>query len=114
MPAGCRWRSWIAIRWLSIHQKIIDGGLHRLRQKTMYSLLPVLLSAGDLLPMVSCWKHGNHPWSADFNAKADSPLRSLRMFEETVKQRQPARGKARLGRRKPASILSLFSNLLTD
>lgn len=90
------------------HQKIIDAGLHRLRQKTMYSLLPVYC-----LP--ETFTHGQLLEATEIILGQPIQRKSLirrfeasGMFEETGKQRQPARAKRGYGGVNPASIFISF------
>lgn len=97
------------------HQKIIDAGLHRLRQKTMYSLLPVYC-----LP--ETFTHGQLLEATEIILGQPIQRKSLirrfeasGMFEETGETAATGARKARLWRRKPGVDFHLFSrNLLTD
>ena len=97
------------------HQKIIDAGLHRLRQKTMYSLLPVYC-----LP--ETFTHGQLLEATEIILGQPIQRKSLirrfeasGMFEETGETAATGARKARLWRRKPGVDFHLFSrNLLAD
>lgn len=97
------------------HQKIITAALHRLRQKTMYSLLPVYC-----LP--ETFTHGQLQEATEIILGQSIQRKSLirrfeasGMFEETGESMATGTRKARLWRRKPGVDIHLFSrNLLTD
>ena len=97
------------------HQKIIAAALHRLRQKTMYSLLPVYC-----LP--ETFTHGQLQEATEVILGQSIQRKSLirrfeasGMFEETGESMATGTRKARLWRRKPGGDIHLFSrNLLTD
>jgi len=97
------------------HQKIITAALHRLRQKTMYSLLPVYC-----LP--ETFTHGQLQEATEVILGQSIQRKSLirrfeasGMFEETGESMATGTRKARLWRRKPGVDIHLFSrNLLTD
>lgn len=97
------------------HQKIIAAALHRLRQKTMYSLLPVYC-----LP--ETFTHGQLQEATEIILGQSIQRKSLirrfeasGMFEETGESMATGTRKARLWRRKPGVDIHLFSrNLLTD
>lgn len=97
------------------HEKIIASALHRLRQKTMYSLLPVYC-----LP--ASFTQGQLQEATEIILGQAIQRKSLirrfeasGMFEETGESAATGTRKARLWRRKPGVDIHLFSrNLLTD
>ncbi|MDN8601059.1 NUDIX domain-containing protein [Citrobacter sp. S2-9] len=97
------------------HENIIASALHRLRQKTMYSLLPVYC-----LP--ASFTHGQLQEATEVILGQSIQRKSLirrfeasGMFEETGESAATGTRKARLWRRKPGVDIHLFSrNLLTD
>lgn len=97
------------------HGDIIQMALSRLRQKTMYSLLPVYA-----LP--ACFTHGQLQEATEIILGQPIQRKSLirrfeasGMFEETGESAATGARKARLWRRKPGVDIHLFSrNLLAD
>lgn len=97
------------------HEKIITAALHRLRQKTMYSLLPVYC-----LP--ETFTHGQLLEATEVILGQSIQRKSLirrfeasGMFEDTGESVATGTRKARLWRRKPNVDFHFFSrNLLTD
>lgn len=97
------------------HAQIIEAGLHRLRQKTMYSLLPVYC-----LP--DTFTHAQLQEATEIILGQPIQRKSLirrfdasGMFEETGESVATGARKARLWRRKPGVDIHLFSrNLLAE
>lgn len=97
------------------HAEIITSALHRLRQKTMYSLLPVYC-----LP--ETFTHGQLQAATEIILGQSIQRKSLirrfeasGMFEETGETQDTGARKARLWRRKPNVDIHLFSrNLLAN
>ncbi|WP_410750041.1 NUDIX hydrolase [Citrobacter sp. U14242] len=97
------------------HQNIIEAALHRLRQKTMYSLLPVYC-----LP--DTFTHGQLQEATEVILGQSIQRKSLirrfeasGMFEDTGESMATGTRKARLWRRKPGVEIHLFSrNLLAE
>ncbi|WP_213134102.1 NUDIX hydrolase [Citrobacter sp. FP75] len=97
------------------HQNIIKAALHRLRQKTMYSLLPVYC-----LP--DTFTHGQLQEATEVILGQSIQRKSLirrfeasGMFEDTGESMATGTRKARLWRRKPGVDIHLFSrNLLAE
>ncbi|WP_312952877.1 NrtR DNA-binding winged helix domain-containing protein [Superficieibacter sp.] len=97
------------------HQKIIETGLHRLRQKTMYSLLPVYCLP-DTFTQAQLHEATEIILGQPIQRK--SLIRRIEasgMLEETGESVATGARKARLWRRKPDVDIHLFSrNLLAD